>query len=313
MNKAAELKATVEARAAAYAGPQHKPGLSIVADNRPSTIQRKSLNNAISLNARHSIGFQPPMQVAQLACSICRKNGHNRNNRKFHPLKKTYKHIFKVDSTFILNKHGKLQGKGQFARVFTKRSKLTSAHKGKTNVYVYFDYKALRNKRGIAFANFMLEELQRKYDNANRLIQAGAETATIGSAVHEATSSHQFAEAQYKKVHGNLTGLPKNPSGTTNIRATAAMLNPTPVGLFDNHGNPPRQDVDEFVSRNYGGTGSHATAPVLGQNQGFMESYSNSQAGSVDTSVVAHAKTAGLSGTQVSTFKLRRTSSFTHC
>lgn len=285
---------------------QREP-IALIQDNRKATIKQRKIQNHIDSIASGKKADNEVIQLAQ--CSVCKKHGHNKRNRKFHPLGKTYKDIPKFDSAGVFKKHKRILQGGK-----NGMTKVAVVNKGgnRSKIYIYIRYKELRNKRGKLHANYMLEQLATKYDNANRLIANSSETATIGSAVHENTSSQQFAKAEYQRVNGTMTGIPLNPSGSVNIRETAKLLSPAPTGVTYKNGSDPEMDVDEYVSRNYGGTGSHSTAPVPGLNQWFMERYANSQAGAIDTSVLADAKKQNCLQNEVTKFKLVRVSSFTN-
>ena len=253
-----------------------------------------------------------------VTCGLCGKAGHNKGNTKFHPKGGRGPRVV-LSSKTVLNKHKrknhdpklkKLQGKN-VVKVFTKKSK-----HGGTNVYIYLNQKALRGKYNTNTSDYIEDELEDKYAGANQLISSGLEKATIGSTIHEGTSSQQFAKAQWDAKYKSRTNIPKNPSGkTVDIRGIAELLSPSPAGLVDHHGNPLKKDVDELVSRDYGGSGSHANGQITpkntGQNQWFMNNWANSLAGSADTAVLADAKKRNHNQTDVREFKLRRVSSFT--
>jgi RHS repeat-associated protein len=244
-------------------------------------------------------------------CSLCGKQGHNRNNKKFHPPGVGKFVIPLLKSIDVHKKHKrKLQG-GKVVKTYLKKSK-----HGGTNVYLYVNEGQLKTKYSNPTADFFLQELAAKYSAANKLISSGAEKAVIGSKIHEGTSSQQFAKAQWQATHGNTTNIPTNPSGTVDIRGVAQSLRPIPTTLLDHHGAPLKQDVDERVSRDLGGSGSHSNSvlnpAVLGQNQAFMASLANSLAGAGDTAITADAKKNGFNNTNVRQFKLRRTSSFSN-
>lgn len=273
-----------------------------LSDSTNTLKNRIARNNYFELGSQDSISIQrknSSEKVIQCKCSICGMQGHNRNNQKFHP-KKNIGIVKRRKSSDIFKKHGKkLQG-GKFVKTIVRNGTA-----GKSKVYVYFNEKMAGGKYGVPYTQHVAREMAAHYAGANRLIAAKLETATIGSSTHNATASGAYAKRQYIKKYGSTVGMPKNKSGTPDIRAIAEMLNPTPLGLVDHHGNTPTQDVDEDVSRGFGGS-------VTDQNQNFRNSTANSLCGSADTAIFADAKKNGLNGTDIEKFKFYFASSFKH-
>jgi RHS repeat-associated protein len=258
-------------------------------------------------------------------CSLCKKIGHNKSNTSYHPNVKAQApaqpkaiapppinpaDILKKHQGHIASKNMNIQGKiiqgGEQIKVFTKPSKNWGV-----TVYIYTNRDKLRTKRGQSHADFMEDELEEKYREANRLIASKLETATIGSTIHEPRSSKLFATNQWFAKHKTMANIPRNPGGSVSIRGTAQALRP--LYILDKHGNLLRQDVDERVSRDLGGSGSDPKSKLAkkpGQNQGFMESYANSLAGSGDQAIVAHVNRIGTNRRGIYKFKYFRATSF---
>lgn len=244
-------------------------------------------------------------------CATCGRRGHTSASRTHHPTTGRVRRPARVYSyAQILAKYGVVGGNGKYVRVHIGAMTATGV---KVRVLVNVSGLALRYSKDMA--SYMLSQLSDKYAGANRLIAAGHETATIGSRVHEATSSQQFATAAWARAGRDMADIPRNPSGTVDIRAVGHALSPPPAGLLDAKGRVPTLDVDEHVSRDFGGSGSHPAGllrpAVPGQNQWFMSSAANSLAGAVDTTVLATAKKVGFVGMDILKFSIRRVESFT--
>jgi hypothetical protein len=154
---------------------------------------------------------------------------------------------------------------------------------------------------------YVKSEIRKKYIKANESLGGGVSAHTSVSNKAQ-TASPQWIEANWDtKKHGST---PKTAGGRTDVRASLAIMFPPALkaihtgkaksGQFrsstaistpysDDKGRDVsfilRQDVDEFVARNQGGSTIKINASI--NNQGGLNAWANSTAGSSDQGLVS--------------------------
>jgi hypothetical protein len=97
----------------------------------------------------------------------------------------------------------------------------------------------------------------------------------------------------WRLKYKNVKKLPRGPKGNVRVREALQILYPKKVG-----GVVEPQDVDEYVSRFFGGS-------RLFKNQWAMPSWANSSAGAWDKAAQNYAIAHGMAGWRIVGFRVR--------
>ena len=163
---------------------------------------------------------------------------------------------------------------------------ITARYVPETGVAVYTIYKSVWKQRYVINGDKSLykhfkAESRRKISQANHVIRHGLQASTsIRKKVGTASAPWII-----KNWISELGSIPQNLSGRINIRDALARMRPPP-SITTPHPNREallRQDVDEFVPRNQGGSTIKSNPNI--SNQGPLNSYINSVFGSADRNI----------------------------